>query len=296
MTGVYPQIDLSALPAPAALDAWSFNAIVSAELSDFTARMTAAGQPYTVGSLETDPAVIVIEAAAYREGLMRQRVNDAVLATSLAYAQGTDLDVVAASMSTIRQTGESDSTLRLRAQLSWEALSMGGTYGGYRYRALTAAPVDLADVEVYGPEVAGVTPGHVRIVCLGSAANGLPSPATLAAVQEAFPRNLRKVNDVIEVVACAPVAWSVDATLILSPGADPTSVVAAQTQALNAFAASRRAVGASVSPANVEAVLGYNSAGLVYDVVVRQPTAMVGGDPFSAPILSGARIVWQSRG
>ena len=41
MTGVYPQIDLSALPAPAALDAWSFNAIVSAELSDFTARMTA---------------------------------------------------------------------------------------------------------------------------------------------------------------------------------------------------------------------------------------------------------------
>lgn len=295
MSGIYPQIDLSALPAPAALDAWAFSAIVQAELADFSARMTAAGQSYTVASLETDPVVIVVEASAYREGLMRQRVNDAVLATSLAYAQGADLDVVAASMMTIRQVGETDARLRLRAQLAWEGLSLGGTYGGYRYRALSAAPVDLADVQVYGPEIAGVLPGHVRIVCLGVAPGGLPSPQSLAAVVAAFPRELRKVNDVIEVVACAPVAYSVDATLILSPGADPASVVAAQTAALSAFAISRRTIGASVSTSNVEAVLGYNSAGLVYDVQVRQPAALVGGDPFSAPILSGARIVWQSR-
>jgi len=95
--------------------------------------------------------------------------------------------------------------------------------------------------------------------------------------------------------AATPAPYSVDATLILSPGADPATVVAAQTQALNAFAAARRAIGASVSPGNIEAVLGYSAAGLVYDIQVRSPVALTGGDPFSAPILSGARVVPQAR-
>lgn len=291
----FAPIDLASLPAPAVVQSWGFDAIVTARLADFTARMAAAGVPYDTSALESEPAVKLQETGAYREGLVYQRINEAALATMLAYAAGPDLDQVAAAMNTVRASGENDPSLRRRAQLAWEALSLGGSYGGYRWKALTADPVGLQDVAVYGGEVAGVAAGEVRIVCLGAGASGAPAPASLAAVAAAFPRSRRKVNDLITVRAANPVPWSVDATLILADGADPTAVVATQTAALIAFAAARKTIGGSVSPGAVGAVLGFNAAALVYDVVVRQPSAIVGGGPFDAPIYTGARIVWSRR-
>ncbi len=291
----FATIDLSTLPQPAAVQTWTFAGIVQARLADFTQRMLAAGIPYDTSALESEPAVKLQETGAYREGLVYQRINEAVLATSLAWAQGADLEVVAATFQTFRAPGELDPSLRSRAQLAWEALSQGGTYGGYSYKARAAAPVDLADVAVYGGEVAGVAAGQVMIVCLGAAASGALAQGTLQAVRAAFPRANRKVNDQIVVRAATPLPWSVDATLILNSGADAATVIAAQTAALNTFAASRRKIGASVSPGNIVSVLGYSAPGLVYDVVVRSPSATIGGDPFSAPIPSGARVVWAPR-
>jgi phage-related baseplate assembly protein len=291
----FANIDLSTLPQPAAVATWSFSAIVQARLADFTTRMAAAGIAYDTSALESEPAVKLQETGAYREGLVYQRINEAVLATTLAWAEGADLDNLVAAFGVLRAAGELDPSLRRRGQLAWEALSQGGTYGGYRYKALSAAPVDLADVAVYGAEVAGVSPGQVMIVCLGAATNGVPAPASLAAVRAAFPRANRKVNDQIVVKAINPALYSVDATLILNPGPDAATIVAAQTKALNAFAAARRAIGASVTPGNIESVLGYSAPGLVYDVDVRSPAATIGDDPFAAPILSGARVVWQAR-
>ena len=291
----FANINLSSLPQPAAAATWSFAAIVQARLADFTQRMQAAGIAYDTGALESEPAVKLQETGAYREGLVYQRINEAVLATTLAWSAGADLDNVVAAFGTLRAPGELDPSLRRRGQLAWEALSQGGSYGGYRYKALSAAPVDLADVAVYGAEVAGVAPGQVMIVCLGAAANGVPAPASLAAVRAAFPRASRKVNDQIVVQPIQPALYSVDATLTLSPGADPNAVVAAQTAALTTFAAARRKIGASVSPGDVATILGYSAPGLVYGVTVRSPAATVGGNPFAAPILSGARVVWAAR-
>lgn len=294
--GAFAQIDLSALPQPAAVQTWAFAAIVQARLSDFTQRMAAAGIAYDTGALESEPAVKLQETGAYREGLVYQRINEAVLATSLAWAQGADVDVVAANYGTIRAAGELDASLKARAQLAWEALSQGGTYGGYRYKALSAAPVDLVDVAVYGyGDAPGVLPGQVLIVCVGAAANGVPAPASLAAARAAFPRAGRKVNDQVIVQGVQPAPYSVDATLYLNPGPDAATIVAAQTAALNSFAAARRKIGAAVTPGNVELVLGYSAPGLVYDVAVRSPAASVGGDPLQAPILTGARVVWAPR-
>ena len=54
-------------------------------------------------------------------------------------------------------------------------------------------------------------------------------------------------------------------------------------------------VGVDAAPENIAAVLGYNAADLVYDVVVNTPAATIGGGPFDAPILTGARVVYQRR-
>lgn len=294
--GTFANIDLSTLPQPAAVATWSFSAIVAARLADFTSRMAAVGVSIDTTKLESDPAVKLQETGAYREGLVYARINEAVLATSLAWAEGDDLIVRAADFATQKATGESDPSLRRRAQLAWEALSQGGTYGGYRYKALSAAPIDLADVAVYGYDDApGLNKGDVCLVCLGAATSGVPSAAALAAVKAAFPRAQRKTNDNVIVRAVQPAAYSVDATIFLNPGPDAATVVAAQVKALNAFASARRAIGAAVTPGNIESVLGYSAPGLVYDVTVRSPAATIGDDPFAAPILSGARVVWAPR-
>jgi len=108
-------------------------------------------------------------------------------------------------------------------------------------------------------------------------------------------RAVRPVNDQVFVQAANVIPYSVEATLTLADGADPATVVAQQQAALTAFAAARRAIGSSVSPDNVAAVLGYSAANLVYDVTVAAPAAKIGGGPFDAPILSGVSIAWARR-
>jgi len=293
----YQSINLANLAAPSAVQIWSFDAILSATSADAVARLNAAGLAYNVQALKGNPMNFILSAYAYREGLVLQRINEAAASTFLATAtQMADVTLRAADVNVAPAAGETVQSLKNRAQLQWEALSIGGTPGRYAANALAADPIGLADVAVYGAEITSVPAGQVWIVCLGANTSGVPSAATLSAVLAATsPRNLRPVNDQVVVKAANVAPYSVDATLILADGADPAAVVAAQTASLNAFAQSRRVIGASVSPENIAAVLGYNAADLVYDVVVNTPAATIGGGPFDAPILTGARVVYQRR-
>lgn len=288
----YATIDMSKLPRPTTYSA-THEALLAARMDYLVARLQAAGVAYDVGSLETDPAKILQEADAYREMLNLQAIDDAVMQRSLAYSSGDNLDVVAADYMTVRAVGESDASLRARAQLSWEALSRGGSYGGYEYEARTAAPLELSDVAVYGHEVDGVARGEVRIVCLGATASGVPSAAVLQRVRERFPRDKRKVNDFVTVVAATPAVYTIDATLTLREGADAATVVAAQVLRLDAYCLARRALTESVTLGGVVAALGHDDAGFVVDVALRAPLAKIGGSAFEAPVCVGRRVVWE---
>ena len=74
-------VDLSTLPAPAVVETLSFEATYAAWLASFQGYCTAAGIDYTA-ILESDPAIKVLQAGAYRETVMRQRLNDAAHARS----------------------------------------------------------------------------------------------------------------------------------------------------------------------------------------------------------------------
>lgn len=300
----YQQINLAALSAPTGVVVPSFDAILAARLAQFlifynqarAANPSLQAMDAQTLALVTDPANIHQRVDAFREVIVASSINDAIKSTFLAWAVGASLDAFGAGMGVPRAANEKDPIYQARLQLAWEALSIGGTYGRYTFNALSADPVNLAGVAVYGAEISPVPAGQVWIVCLGANATGLPIPATLDAVRAGTAdRSLRPVNDRVIVKAANPVAWSVDATLILADGADPATVISAQSASLTAFAAARRAIGASVSSDNIAAVLGYNASGLVYDVVVRSPSAIVGGGAFDAPIFSGARVVSQGR-
>jgi phage-related baseplate assembly protein len=311
MSARFDAVNLAALPAPAAVQVWSFTAILAARQQYFLGTVWPAQQAinpalptYNVQSLESNPGFWLQSVDTYREGLVLQRINEAVLATSLAYATGDDLTVVAADYKTLRQPGESDAALQARAQLAWENLSIGGSYGGYQYQALSAAPQDIADVAVYGYDDAlGVLPGEVRIVVLGASGNGV-TPQTLlnAVMARVNQRATRKVNDRITVVAANVVPYTVDATLIVPHGADGATVQAAQLTALTAYLAARQVIGGSVTYASVMGALGSDSPNLVADVIMRAPwnllatptpPAPIGGGPFDAPICTGVRLLWQ---
>ncbi|MDX2109211.1 MAG: baseplate J/gp47 family protein [Verrucomicrobiota bacterium] len=126
-------IDLSKLPAPSIVEMVDYEVILAEMLSDLRAR-----DPQFDALVESDPAYKILQVAAYREVLLRQRVNDAAKACMLAYATGANLDNLSALYGVERLSGETDTELRLRTQLSLESLSVAGPSGAYKYHALTA--------------------------------------------------------------------------------------------------------------------------------------------------------------
>ncbi|MCP4102949.1 MAG: baseplate assembly protein, partial [Lentisphaerae bacterium] len=65
-------IDLSLLPAPNVIEPLDYEIIFSAMLTDLQSKATEFS-----ALVESDPAYKVLEVAAYRELMLRQRVNDA---------------------------------------------------------------------------------------------------------------------------------------------------------------------------------------------------------------------------
>lgn len=85
-------IDLSKLPAPQLIEELDYEAI----LNEMRKKLRELLPEWTGYELESDPANKVLEVAAYREMLLRQRVNEAARGVLVAFAQGSDLDHLAA--------------------------------------------------------------------------------------------------------------------------------------------------------------------------------------------------------
>ncbi|HGM4965463.1 TPA: baseplate J/gp47 family protein [Pseudomonas putida] len=195
-------IDLSLLPPPDVVESLDFETLYQEVLGVFRAHM---GDQWTA-LLESDPVVKLMEVMAYRELVMRARVNAAAKASLLAYAKGADLDNRAADYGvqrlTIRAANpdavppvtalmESDEALRYRTRLSLEALSVAGSSGAYEYHALSAS-AELVHVSVDSPRFSGVPvpaavkaqlpAGAIVVVCDYDAglANPLPGDVSLA--------------------------------------------------------------------------------------------------------------------
>ena len=70
-------LDLSRVNKADLWPAHSFEAIRAARIADLKARLDAAGVPYDVDTLETDPGVVIQETGGFRELLTKQAIDDA---------------------------------------------------------------------------------------------------------------------------------------------------------------------------------------------------------------------------
>lgn len=202
------------LPPPAILEELNFEALLSTIVVDAQARLAAVGIAWDVGALETDPVAILCQAFAYREMMLRARVNDAARANLLAFAGTSDLDHLAAFYDVARLSGETDERLRDRVWLAILGRSAGGPVERYKAVAM-AASLQVRDVAIWRE---GRDP-TVRVAVL-STDTGEASPELLAAVLAALEApEVRVVSDRFEVVSAIQTVQDVALTVRLAPDA-----------------------------------------------------------------------------
>lgn len=321
MTPRFTSTELLNLGPPPRLASLGFETIVGEAKARLVTDFAAIGINYDVGGLETDPAIVLTQSAAYRELLTRAAIDDAVAGTYLGSAVGASLDARAADYGVVRRAEphtipeaapanrppaippqwawnaatarwvEDDEMLRLRARLSWEALSVAGPAGAYVFHALGAHP-GVRSAVAYGPESGHVEPGEVLVVIMGHA--GVPTTQMVDSVAEVLDaaevqyatgspvarpvrdeQSIRPLGARVIVKAAALVSATITATLYIRPGTEQSVISATARARIEAYLARRRDIGLEVPrSAIIAAVHVADAAGLpvIEEVLLSAPT------------------------
>ncbi|WP_338491952.1 baseplate assembly protein [Erwinia aphidicola] len=251
-------IDLSQLPAPDVVEALDYETLL-AERKATLISLYPADQQAAIArtlTLESEPIVKLLQENAYREIILRQRVNEAARANMVAFATGGDLDQLGVNNGVLRLTitpaddaaippvaavMESDDDFRLRVAGAFEGLSVAGPTGAYEYHA-KSADGRVADASAISP-----SPAVVTVTVLSREGNGT-APADLLAVVDAAlnDENVRPVADRVTVQSAAIVDYRVDATLFIYPGPEAEPIRVAAEARLAAFVSAQRRLGRDI--------------------------------------------------
>jgi phage-related baseplate assembly protein len=256
----FTSIDLSKLPAPDVVETLSFEAILAEMISDLQSR-----DPAFSATVESDPVYKLLEVVAYRELVIRQRVNDASRAVMLAYAGGADLEQLGALFGVARlvlvpanpsltppseAVMEGDEDFRRRIQLSLEGFSTAGPEGAYIFHGL-GADGDVLDVSATSPN-----PGEVVVAVLSRTGSGTASAGLLATVEEALNADtVRPLTDLVTVQSAAIVNFAVTATIYTYPGPDSQPVIDEANAALDVYLESVHRIGQDVTISGIYGAL-----------------------------------------
>lgn len=256
----FTAINLALVAAPKVVEELDFEQVYAEMLADLLERM-----PEFDALLESEPVIKILQVAAYRETVLRQRVNDAARAVMLPYSTGTDLENLGALFGVTRllitpadlaavppvpAVYESDDDYRYRIQLSLEGLSTAGPEGAYIFHAMSADG-QVLDASAISPE-----PGEVLITVLSRAGDGTASPELLATVDAALTdESVRPLTDFVTVQGAAIVAYEVDATLHFYAGPDRAVIMASAQAAIEAYVAGQHRLGMDVTLSGIYAAL-----------------------------------------
>jgi len=234
-------VDMSLLPPPAVIEKLSFEQIFQEMLADFRAR-----RPEYTALVESDPAIIQLECAAYREVLLRQRINEAAKADMIAYAIGTDLDNQAAFHGLVRQENETDDRLRYRTQLALEAITTAGSEKAYLFHTLSADP------RVKSASVQSPTPGTVVISIQSNEGDGT-ADKELKDVVNAYvsAEDKRPLTDKVVVQGAELIGYKIKATVYLYFGPSATITEQESRDALDKYIEKHSTIGNLVARSGI---------------------------------------------
>ncbi|MNV38265.1 Baseplate J-like protein [compost metagenome] len=243
-------IDLSQIPAPNVIEPLDFESLLAERKAELLAAIPGAQRTaiQSVLSIESEPLNKWLQVSAYRELVVRQRVNDAARAVMLAHAVDGDLDQLGANWGVARlivtpaddtalppveAVMESDADFRRRILLRLEAFTTAGSEAAYMYHALSASG-QVRDVSVDSP-----TPGFVVVYVLSRVGDGTTGTELLEKVRAALSsRTVRPLTDNVSVLSASVVHYTIDAELIVDRGSDSEVVRQAALTAAQAYAES----------------------------------------------------------
>ncbi|MCU5773068.1 baseplate assembly protein [Erwiniaceae bacterium BAC15a-03b] len=260
-------IDLSQLPAPQVIEVPDFETLLATRKAAFIDLYPANEQEAVARTLtlESEPIVKLLEENAYREVILRQRVNEAAQAVMVAYAMNGDLDQLAANNNVQRlvitpadeeavppvaAVMESNADLRQRIPAAFEGMSVAGPAGAYEFHALSADG-NVADASVISP-----APAEVTVSVLSRTGDGTASAELLAAVSAALnDETVRPVADRVTVQSAQIVDYRIDAVLYVYPGPAVEPIRAAAELRLTSYINEQRRLGRDIRRSAIYAAL-----------------------------------------
>jgi phage-related baseplate assembly protein len=251
-------VDLSRLPAPVLIAQPGFDTIV--------ATLVAAMQeqyPDFDATLDSEPIMMLLQAAAYQIMLIRADFNDSARQLLLAFATGAHLDHLGALVGLPRLvltpadpvTGtnavmESDEAFRQRIVLAPESFSVAGPDLAYVAFA-RRADGDVADASVTNP-----APGEVVVTVLSAQGDGTAPAALLAKVRaQVDDRAVRPLTDAVTVQSATILPFAVDARVWTFSGPDAALILSAGRTALDRYIVESRKLGRAIRRSGIEGAL-----------------------------------------
>jgi phage-related baseplate assembly protein len=291
-------IDLSQLPSPDVVETIDYETLLAARKARFVSLYPADERAEIAATLalESEPIVKLLQENAYRELVLRQRVNDAARAVMLAYAVGTDLDHLAALFGIRRLTitpadpehnlaavMESDTDLRARTQLAPQSLSVAGPEGAYVSHARNA------DGRVLDASATSPAPCEVLVSVLARDGDGTADPALIAAVAAALQADdVRPLTDKVTVRGAEILRYQVRARLVFFAGPDRAVALAEANRAMKKYTESMHRLGMEVT---LDGIYAAARAAGVQKVILESPPAGLPATKQQAPYCTGIELI-----
>ncbi|KWC22752.1 baseplate assembly protein [Burkholderia ubonensis] len=291
-------IDLSQLPSPDIVETIDFETLLAALKATFVALYPQDEQAEIAATLklESEPIVRLLQVLAYREVVLRQRVNDAARAVMLAYAVDGDLDHLAALFGIERLTitpadpendvaavMEGNTDLRARTQLAPQSFSVAGPEGAYISHARNA------DGRVLDASATSPAPCEVLVTVLARDGDGTADQALIDTVTAALQADgVRPLTDKVTVQGAEILRYAVRARLVFFAGPDRAVALAEANKAMKKYTDDMHRLGMEVT---LDGLYAAARAAGVQKVILESPAAGIPATKQQAPYCTGIELI-----
>ena len=291
-------IDLSQLPFPTIIESIDYETLLAQRKADLVARYPVADQAEVAAALEleSEPMTAQLQENAYREVVLRQRINDAARALMLAYAVGKDLDqlvafyeierlmlVPADPANGIAAVMESDTDLRARAQLAPQGFSVAGPEGAYISHARNT------DGRVLDASAVSPAPCEVLVTVLCRDGDGTAPQDLIDAVTAALQAdNVRPLTDKVTVQGARINRYAIRAQLVFFSGPDRSVALAEANKRVAAYAKDMHKLGMEIT---LDGIYAAARAAGVQKVILESPLAGIPASKQQAPYCSSIDLI-----
>ncbi|WP_253250863.1 baseplate assembly protein [Sphingomonas melonis] len=284
MAATSTTVDLSRLPAPVIVEQLDYETILARKVERIQALL-----PTFDATVDSDPAMKVLQVCAYDELLLRRAFQDGALQNLVAYATGPALDHLAALVGVTRlivlpantTTGaaavyEDDDGLRQRIVLAPEGFSVAGPELAYVKHAKDARG-DILDASATTP-----APGEVLITILSATGDGTASAEQLDAVRAIVTAPaIRPLGDHVTVQSAQIIRFAIHARLTTFSGPDPALLLAQARARLDAYLADSRRLDRDIT---LTGIITATSPAGVSEVEIVAPAARITCSPSEAAL------------